>query len=514
MNDQRLHPERVGKCWPLHCVFLLTSLLLFPFLCWGLVLQAFAMEVAGDSKASSSWKMAKNVRKLLEKTPKDEAVSARDKISGSRFPSSVSAQDLRLLDMKKGKDEHTPKGILEFCAESFVPEMQTSCLGSSESKRSRARSHWRSFLNRFTKNSVIRFPSLTPVMSKRSRGKSQSARENVLAVNTFNSSWKNFSLVELQNATKNFHHENLIGKGGYAEVYKGRLKDGQFIAIKRLTQGTPEERVMSFLHELGIIAHVNHPNTAKLIGYGVQGGLHLVLQLSPLGSLGSLLHVTKSKLEWSSRYKIASGTADGLRYLHEHCQRRIIHRDIKADNILLTEDFEPQICDFGLAKWLPKQWTHFNVTKFEGTFGYFAPEYFMHGIVDEKTDIFSFGVLLLELITGRRAVDHMKQSLVVWAKPLLYKNSVAELVDPALDEYDEEEMDRMLLTASLCIEQSPVLRPRMNQVVVLLRGDEYNPDGAQESQNHMPKRTYSNEILDAAEYNSTKCLDERLGEDQ
>ena len=114
--------------------------------------------------------------------------------------------DLRLLDMKKGKDEHTPKGILEFCAESFVPEMQTSCLGSSESKRSRARSHWRSFLNRFTKNSVIRFPSLTPVMSKRSRGKSQSARENVLAVNTFNSSWKNFSLVELQNATKNFHH--------------------------------------------------------------------------------------------------------------------------------------------------------------------------------------------------------------------------------------------------------------------------------------------------------------------
>ncbi|KAL6324414.1 hypothetical protein AAG906_013018 [Vitis piasezkii] len=552
MNDQRLHPERVGKCWPLHCVFLLTSLLLFPFLCWGLVLQAFAMEVAGDSKASSSWKMAKNVRKLLEKTPKDEAVSARDKILGSRFPSSVSAQDLRLLDMKKGKDEHTPKGILEFCAESFVPEMQTSCLGSSESKRSRARSHWRSFLSRFTKNSIKR--------------KSQSARENVLAVNTFNSSWKNFSLVELQNATKNFHHENLIGKGGYAEVFKGRLKDGQFIAIKRLTQGTPEERVMSFLHELGIIAHVNHPNTAKLIGYGVQGGLHLVLQLSPLGSLGSLLHVTKSKLEWSSRYKIALGTADGLRYLHEHCQRRIIHRDIKADNILLTEDFEPQICDFGLAKWLPKQWTHFNVTKFEGTFGY----------------IF-FWVLLLELITGRRAVDHMKQSLVVWAKPLLYKNSVAELVDPALDEYDEEEMDRMLLTASLCIEQSPVLRPRMNQastnfrkvhdtpsiwfvqshpdlttvsthswvmsiimplikgehssnmtcfsflvndsdhtdlaksahaVVVLLRGDEYNPDGAQESQNHMPKRTYSNEILDAAEYNSTKCLDERLGEDQ
>ncbi|CAK9158567.1 unnamed protein product, partial [Ilex paraguariensis] len=123
-----------------------------------------------------------------------------------------------------------------------------------------------------------------------------------------------------------------------------------------------------------------------------------------------------------------------------------------------------QICDFGVANWLPQQWTHHNVSKFEGTFGYFAPEYFMHGIVDEKTDVFSFGVLLLELITGRRALDDLRQSLVLWAKPLLDNNKTKELVDPSLgDNYNPEEMDHVILTASLCIEQTPILRPRMSQ---------------------------------------------------
>lgn len=169
-----------------------------------------------------------------------------------------------------------------------------------------------------------------------------------------------------------FPVENLIGKGGYAEVYKGSLQDGQLIAVKRLTKGTADERTSGFLSELGIIAHVDHPNTAKLIGCGIEGGMHLIFQLSPLGSLGSLLHglfthcillffwlkfpsglwlfcfITfpgsrDNKLDWSKRYKIALGIADGLLYLHESCQKRIIHRDIKAENILLTEDFEPQV---------------------------------------------------------------------------------------------------------------------------------------------------------------------------
>ncbi|KAG5056132.1 hypothetical protein JHK85_008642 [Glycine max] len=264
---------------------------------------------------------------------------------------------------------------------------------------------------------------------------------------------------------------NMIGRGGFADVYKGSLQDGQLIAVKRLNKGTPENRTSSFLSELGILAHVDHPNTAKLIGCGVEGGMHLVFELSPLGNLGSLLHgvhlvpsPNKNKLDWSKRHKIIMGIADGLLYLHEICQRRIIHRDIKGENILLTENFEPQICDFGLAKWLPELCTHRNVSKFEGTMGYLAPEYFMHGIVSEKTDIYSFGVLLLEIITGRHALDHLKQSIVLWAKPLFEANNIKDLVDPSLgDDYDREQMDRVVLTASLCVEQYPILRPSMSQ---------------------------------------------------
>uniref|UniRef100_A0A7N1A8G6 non-specific serine/threonine protein kinase n=1 Tax=Kalanchoe fedtschenkoi TaxID=63787 RepID=A0A7N1A8G6_KALFE len=170
------------------------------------------------------------------------------------------------------------------------------------------------------------------------------------------SSWKNFSLADLQAATNNFSRENLIGEGGYSEVYKGQLEDGEHVAIKRLSGEMSEQMTADFLSELGIIAHVNHPNVAKLIGYGVEGGMHLVLELSPNGSLSSLLCGAKEKLSWGVRYKIAMGTSEGLFYLHEGCHRRIIHKDIKAANILLTEDFEPQISDFGLAKWLPEQW--------------------------------------------------------------------------------------------------------------------------------------------------------------
>ncbi|XP_024031470.1 receptor-like cytosolic serine/threonine-protein kinase RBK2 [Morus notabilis] len=416
--------------------------------------------------------------------------------------------------MEKDKpDESSPRGVLDACTRDSQSNKSSHENSKSKSSQSGGLFNWSKLLRLWSKKSIKRLASFPPVnVPKISRRKSRSERENpqLCILYNFQNSLVSFTFSELQTATHNFSAENLVGKGGYADVYKGCLKDGQLIAVKRLTKGTADEKTSGFLSELGIIAHVNHPNVAKLIGSCIEEGMHLVFQLSPLGSLGSVLHGSKNTIiGWKERYKIALGTADGLLYLHDSCLKRIIHRDIKADNILLTEDYEPQICDFGLAKWLPKQCSHHNVSKFEGTFGYFAPEYFMHGIVDEKTDVYSFGVLLLELMTGRPALDDQQRSLVIWAKPLLDSNDTKKLIDPSLGEnYIPEEMDLVALTASLCIEQSPILRPRMNQVVVVLRGDEQDSARAKECKKGSLQRTYSEELLDVQEYNSTKYLSE------
>eukprot|EP00249_Psilotum_nudum_P011016 c22918_g2_i1 orf=432-1757(-) len=291
--------------------------------------------------------------------------------------------------------------------------------------------------------------------------------------------WRFFSHDELVLATNNFHPDNVVGKGGFADVYKGSLRDGQHIAIKQLTRADAGQKEIYFLTELGIICHVSHPNTTSLMGICLERGLYLIFKFSPYGNLASVLHGTNIQmLEWAMRYKVAVGIARGLHYLHMGCQRRIIHRDVKASNILLGPQFEPQISDFGLAKWLPDDCTHLMVTPIEGTFGYLAPEYFMHGIVDEKIDVFAFGVVLLELITGRKPIDDSQRSLVIWAKPFLESLNIEQLADPQLaGEYNAKEMQCMVMTAGLCVQQFAVCRPDMGQVLELLT------DGALSSNN-------------------------------
>ncbi|XP_020212846.1 receptor-like cytosolic serine/threonine-protein kinase RBK2 isoform X1 [Cajanus cajan] len=373
----------------------------------------------------------------------------------------------------------SPVGVLEDYFKSSESEIcsskEPSTVDSGSQGKSKPGSKLHAFLQLLRIKSEKPMATLHPLsVLKLSRRMSTSMSETIINADSslHMSPWKIFTHHEIQIATNNFAQENLIGKGGYAEVYKGCLPNGQLVAIKRLTRGTENESTGDFLSELGIMAHVNHPNTAKLVGYGVEGGMYLVLELSEKGCLASVLNGSKEKLPWSIRQKIALGTAEGILYLHEGCQRRIIHRDIKAANILLSEDFEPQICDFGLAKWLPENWTHHTVSKVEGTFGYLAPEYLLHGILDEKTDVFAFGVVVLELVTGRRALDYSQQSLVLWAKPLLKKNYIRELIDPSLgDDFDCRQIKIMLLAASLCIQQSSIRRPSMKQVVQLLNGN-------------------------------------------
>lgn len=420
--------------------------------------------------------------------------------------------------MKKKVDYSSPVGVLE---DYFKSSESETCSSKEHNvdyelqQHSKPTSRWHGFVQLLRSRSKKSLATMHPLsVMKLSRRISGSMREAKAMFPSFCADtdlnytglpWKNFTLYELQTATNYFSHENLIGKGGYAEVYKGCLRDGRLVAIKRQTKGTADEIIGDFLSELGIMAHVNHPNTAKLIGYGTEGGMHLVLELSPHGSLASLLYGSKKKLGWGIRYKIALGTAKGLVYLHEGCQKRIIHRDIKAANILLTEEYEPQICDFGLAKWLPKEWTHHTVSKFEGTFGYLAPEFLLHGIVDEKTDVFAFGVLLLELVTGRRALDYSQQSVVLWAKPLLKKNHIRELVDPSLsDDYNSRQLNLVLLVSSLCIQQSSIRRPSMSQVLQLLNGDLSCLKCMKSSRTAFFQRAFHEEFIGAEECNPIK----------
>ncbi|KAL7094415.1 hypothetical protein ACP275_11G102500 [Erythranthe tilingii] len=378
--------------------------------------------------------------------------------------------------------------------------------------------HWKKMFGQMKKKSPMKFSTI-PLLGgygydlskkafRRPLGRNHSAADAIDCGEFVvpKPSWRNFTYEELKQATDDFSPEKLIGKGGHAEVYKGLLPDGQVVAVKKIIkqQKNDEDKVGDFLSELGIIAHIDHPNTAKLIGFSADRGLHLVLKFSPHGSLATVLHGSDENLEWKIRYKVAIGIAEGLQYLHCDCQRRIIHRDITASNILLCEDYQPQISDFGLAKWLPEKWLHHVVSPIEGTFGYMAPEYFMHGVVHEKTDVFAFGVLLLELITGRRAVDSSRQSLVMWAKPLLEKNNVKEIADPKLGEdYEVIEMKRAMFAASICIHHLPNMRPNMTRVVQVLRGEHEAVDMKQKS---MGMRALLWDSCDLEDYTSTTYL--------
>ncbi|KAL9161455.1 hypothetical protein ABFS82_07G022700 [Erythranthe guttata] len=463
-----------------------------------------------------------NAHDLTVESPEGQFFVIGKKLLFSASSISLSAEELTSFDVEVANIEGgSPREENQDDEKLKITSPTASTSDAPQQDNGKNDSQWKGFLRKLKKGPNMHFQPFHPTIphllsiKKLSRKRTSRSTQSLPSLPPhieadlyycFETSWKNFTLSDLEEATNNFSHENLIGEGGYSEVYKGHLEDGQLVAVKRLIRGTTEEMTADYLSELGILVHVNHPNIAGVIGYGVEGGMHLILPLSPNGSLSSVLNEKKEELTWSLRYNIAMGIASGLSYLHEGCQRRIIHRDIKSANILLTEDFEPQISDFGLAKWLPDQWTHLTVSQFEGTFGYLPPEFFMHGIVDEKTDVYAFGVLLLELISGRPAIDDAHNSVVMWAKPLINNKSNTEIVDPSLDDdYDWDQLNRMVMVASLCIHQCSTDRPQMNQVARMLKGDE----GAMQSKKKFQKRpalkrTYPLEVIAEEESNSNK----------
>ncbi|XP_075646094.1 putative LRR receptor-like serine/threonine-protein kinase At1g56140 isoform X1 [Castanea sativa] len=284
-----------------------------------------------------------------------------------------------------------------------------------------------------------------------------------------------FSYAELKTATEDFIPDNKLGEGGFGPVYKGTLSDGRVIAVKQLSV-TSHQGKNQFLTEIATISAVQHRNLVKLYGCCIEGDKRLlVYEYLENKSLDQALFGKRIlNLDWSTRFDICLGVARGLAYLHEESRLRIVHRDVKASNILLDSDLIPKISDFGLAKLYDDKKSHIS-TRVAGTIGYLAPEYAMRGHLTEKADVFAFGVVALELVSGRpnsdSSLEEEKIYLLEWAWQLHENNREVDLADSRLSEFNEEEVKRLIGVSLLCTQASPTLRPSMSRVVAMLSGD-------------------------------------------
>lgn len=286
-----------------------------------------------------------------------------------------------------------------------------------------------------------------------------------------------YSYNDLRIATNNFHPNNKLGVGGFGSVFKGILRDGSIVAIKELSAGSKQGN-REFMNEVNLITGVQHRNLVKLRGCCLEGDQRLVVyEFLENRSLDKILFDPHeaSVLSWPTRFNIIIGTARGLAYLHEESQARIIHRDIKASNILLDNRLQPKIADFGLARIFVDDASHVS-TGVAGTIGYLAPEYAFRGQLTEKADIYSFGVVVLEVISGQKNTNAKlsaeQEFLLDWTWHLYENNRLLDLPDPQLKgEYGEEEMLRVILVALLCVQATASTRPTMTRVVMMLLGD-------------------------------------------
>ncbi|XP_022898702.1 probable LRR receptor-like serine/threonine-protein kinase RFK1 isoform X2 [Olea europaea var. sylvestris] len=295
-----------------------------------------------------------------------------------------------------------------------------------------------------------------------------------------------FSLKQIKAATNNFDAGNKIGEGGFGSVYKGQLYDGTVIAVKQLSSRSRQGN-REFLNEIGMISCLQHPNLVKLYGCCIEGDqLLVVYEYMENNSLAHVLfkrsdsEESELMLDWPTRFKICIGIARGLAFLHDESRLKIVHRDIKATNVLLDGDLNPKISDFGLARLNEDEKTHIS-TKVAGTIGYMAPEYALWGYLTDKADVYSFGVVALEIVSGKSNNNYMPSHnficLLDWASHLQESKNVDELVDPRLgSRVNKDEVGRMVKIALLCTNVTPSIRPTMSEVVQMLEGKMAIPD--------------------------------------
>ncbi|XP_059664601.1 probable LRR receptor-like serine/threonine-protein kinase RFK1 isoform X1 [Cornus florida] len=293
-----------------------------------------------------------------------------------------------------------------------------------------------------------------------------------------------FTLKQIKTATNNFDSANKIGEGGFGPVYKGLLPDGTIIAVKQLSSKSRQGN-REFLNEIGMISCLQHPNLVKLHGCCIEKDqLLLVYEYMENNNLARALFASENSqliLDWPTRLKICIGIARGLAFLHEESRFKIVHRDIKATNVLLDRDLNPKISDFGLAKlYEDEEKTHIS-TRIAGTIGYMAPEYALWGYLSYKADVYSFGIVVLEIVSGKNNNNYMPSNncicLFDWACSLQQNGNLLELVNQKLgSQVNKEEAETMVKVGLLCTNASPSLRPTMTEVVNMLEGQTSIPE--------------------------------------
>ncbi|KAK9937792.1 hypothetical protein M0R45_014561 [Rubus argutus] len=315
-----------------------------------------------------------------------------------------------------------------------------------------------------------------------------------------------FTLRQIKTATNNFDIANKIGEGGFGPVYKGLLSDSTAIAVKQLSAKSKQGN-REFVNEIGMISALQHPHLVKLYGCCIEGNqLLLVYEYMENNSLARALFGPEEcqlKLDWPTRHNICVGIARGLAYLHEESRLKIVHRDIKATNVLLDKNLFPKISDFGLAKLDEEDNTHIS-TRVAGTYGYMAPEYAMRGYLTDKADVYSFGIVVLEIVSGRSNTTYRTKEecfyLLDWALLLKERGNLLELVDPRLgSDFNKEDM---MITINVALHCSNVIaadRPTMSSVVSMLEGKAsvqelvLDPNGSNDEINEMRKHFQSND---------------------
>ncbi|CAI0406645.1 unnamed protein product [Linum tenue] len=282
-----------------------------------------------------------------------------------------------------------------------------------------------------------------------------------------------FKVKELIDATKNFNHENKLGKGGFGTVYKGILRNRE-IAVKRVSKKVTSQVKQEFISEVTTIGNLHHKNLVKLIGWAHEGQEYLlVYEYMPNGSLDKLIfdddESSSSSIRWETRLNIVSGVARALEYLHTGCEKRVLHRDIKASNIMLDSEFNAKLGDFGLARTIKQ------ADNLAGTLGYMAPEIFLTGRATLESDVYAFGILVLEVCCGRRPGGQLDQdggyasSILNWVWEL---RGIGRLIDAAdcrlKGDFVEEEMGCVLILGLACCHPDPFKRPTMKNVIQVL----------------------------------------------